>query len=96
MNGKRSKATGTLLDLKDSQYIHFRFHYEDASKLGIVDERIEIIPNDNRSSRIVHTVDFSRSTLPLWVKLLIGLLGRIGKKMGEGPLDGIAALLSET
>ena len=95
MNGKRSNASGELFDFKISQLVHFRYHYEDSSKLGIVDEIIEIIPKGNLSTLIVHTVDFSRSTLPLWVKLLLGVLGRFGKKMGEGSLDGIASLLPE-
>ncbi|QEY32709.1 hypothetical protein EVJ50_11210 [Synechococcus sp. RSCCF101] len=92
MNRKRSKALAELVHYEKDQLIHFRYHYEESAQIGAVDEIFEL-RSGNRGVELVHTVDFDQSTLPWWVKLLIGYLNRFGKAEGEGPLDGIAALL---
>jgi uncharacterized protein YndB with AHSA1/START domain len=96
MKGRVTEASGELIESRPEALIHFRYHYEDASKVGVVDEVFEISARDSPSVELVHTIDFSRSALPFWVKVLIGIVGKIGKKMGEGPLDGINALLPES
>ena len=95
MNGKRTHATGELLAFEPGQMVHFRYNYEDSNRVGVVDEIFRVIPEGKQTTLLEHTVDFSQSHLPAWVKWLIGFLGRFGKKVGEGPMDGIAALLPE-
>ena len=92
MNRKRSDAIGELIEFDENRLIRFRYHYEDSAKMGIVEESFEL-KSDGSKTRVIHTVDFSQSTLPIWLKWLIAFLGRFGKKRGEGSLDGIAALL---
>ena len=96
MNGRTVDAVGELHSYRNAEFIQYRYAYEDSSRIGTVDEVFEIIPKGNRSSMLIHTVDFSQSTLPGWVKFLIGIFGKIGKKQGTGPLDGIAAILDGT
>ncbi|NDV61943.1 SRPBCC family protein [Puniceicoccales bacterium CK1056] len=96
MKGKHTDAVGELISSRKEKLIHFRYFYEDKAKVGTVDEVFEIIPAERGKTLLIHTVDFSKSTLPYWVKLLIGFLGRFGKSMGRGPMDGIASLLQAT
>lgn len=93
MRGKQSDAEGEVVASEEQRRIHFRYTYEDAAKLGTVDEVFELKPKGDRQTEVVQIVDFSNSTLPRWVKWLIGFIGRFGKEQGIGPMDGIQALL---
>ncbi|MGB0744641.1 MAG: SRPBCC family protein [Opitutales bacterium] len=94
MNGKRSNAMGELAEYEKNRRIAFRYHYEAAARTGIVMERFEVTPG-NGMTQVVHTVDFSQSSLPLWLKWLISFFNKFGRKRGAGSLDGIADLLGE-
>ena len=96
MSGKRHDAEGEVVASEAEQRIQFRYTYEDAAKLGTVDEVFELYDKGDRRTELVQSVDFTRSALPRWVKWLIGLLGRFGKSQGNGPMDGIEALLPES
>ena len=94
MNGKVMDALGELINFESERMVHFRYTYEYASKVGTIDEILQILPSGANRTLLKQTVDFSQSTLPRWVKWLIGFLNRFGKTKGKGPLDGIEALLN--
>ena len=93
MNGKRSEARGTVVVYRENEEIAFRYSYEDEGGLGTVEESYRIRKRKNGEVELIQTVDFAQSSLPFWVKLLIGFLGRFGRKKGRGPLDGIEDIL---
>lgn len=94
-NGKQSDARGTVVKMEPNREIRFRYEYEDSARLGVVEESFLIETKGWRQTRLKHTVDFSHSTLPRWVKWFIGIVGRFGKSVGNGPLEEIEKLLPE-
>lgn len=92
-NGKQSDARGTVVKSEPNQEIRFRYEYEASARLGVVEESFQIAAKGWRRTQLKHTVDFSQSTLPRWVKWIIGFVGRFGGSVGTGPLDEIAKLL---
>jgi|ETNmetMinimDraft_22_1059887.scaffolds.fasta_scaffold00015_8 uncharacterized protein YndB with AHSA1/START domain len=93
MKGKRSDTRGTVVDYQENASIAFRYEYEGEEKLGTVVESYQIRERKDGQVELTQTVDFAQSSLPYWVKLLIGFLGRFGRKRGRGPLDGIQDIL---
>ena len=73
--------------------IRYRYQYVDDSKQGSVEELYVISPLGQNQSKLRHEVNLKNAALPFWVKLLAVVLGRIGRKMGKGPLDGIEELI---
>lgn len=93
MSGKRSEARGEVIEYVLQKRIRYRYEYEDDSKLGSVEELYEISTLGRDQSKLRHEVNFKNATLPFWVKILAAVLGKIGRKMGKGPLDGIEELI---
>ena len=93
MKGIRQKATGEVLDIQAEHKLTYRYHYEDDKIMGSVDEHFELIEAGMDKTTLVHTVDFQNSSLPRWVKWLIGLMSRFGRTVGPDPLDGLDDLL---
>ncbi len=94
MSGKRSDAQGEVIEYVLHQRIRYRYQYVDDSKTGSVEETYNISKLDRDHSKIVHEINLKNAALPFWVKLLASVLGKIGRKMGKGPLDGIEELLN--
>lgn len=86
-------AEGEVLEYREGEYIAYRIYYEHSAKLGSVDESFQLRQLDLRRAELIHTVDFRRSTLPWWVKMIIGLAGRFGQRKGPDPLKNIEDLL---
>lgn len=95
MSGKRKQARGEIIEFEPMERIRFRYHYEESSKMGSVDEAYAIAAKGPHQCHLRHETDFQKSTLPTWLKILIGLLGRFGKQVGRGPLDGIEELIAK-
>lgn len=94
MRGRRTEARGEVVSLKHEAEIRYRFEYEEAARIGSVDEVFIIKRKGINRCILRHEVNFRRSTLPFWVKLLIGFIGRFGRPVGPDPLAGIDDLIS--
>ncbi|OUW15630.1 MAG: hypothetical protein CBD18_08520 [Opitutales bacterium TMED158] len=93
---KRQAARGEVIAHDEGREIVLRFEYEESNGMGSVDESFRIAKRKSGQIELVHTVDFQRSTLPYWVKLLIGFLGRFGRRMGPDQLAEIETCFRET
>ncbi len=96
MSGKRSDAQGEVIEYVLHQRIRYRYQYVDDSKAGSVEETYHILRVDRDHSTIEHVVNLKNAALPFWVKILAAVLGKIGRKMGKGPLDGIEELIESS
>ena len=88
MNQKEKSAVGEVVCWRVPEQITYRYTYEDQFS-GTVEETFKLQQQGAAVTRLVHEVDFSRSGLPWWVRVVIGYIGRFGKLVGEDPLDGI-------
>lgn len=93
MSGKQVAAKGEVVEFDQFKTIRFRYQYDEGTMRGSVEESYLIETQGPNRATVRHVVDFKNSGLPLWVRLIIGFLGRFGTKMGREPLDGIEDLL---
>jgi len=94
MSGKQVAAKGEVVEFDQFKTIRFRYQYDEGTMQGSVEESYSIKTESPNRVQVRHVVDFKNSGLPLWVRLIIGFLGRFGNKMGREPLDGIEDLLN--
>ena len=92
MSGRATQVTGELVAYEKERMIHFRYSDD---KMGTTEECFVIEPLNDNETRLTHTVDMSRTTLPLWLKVLGSFIHRFGWSRGNGPMDGIADLLKK-
>ncbi|MEM6883458.1 MAG: SRPBCC family protein [Verrucomicrobiota bacterium] len=94
MNHKEKEASGKVVVWRVTEKVTYRYIYQDEFS-GTVEESFLLQQLGPAVTRLVHEVDFSRSGLPWWVRILIGYIGRFGKLMGDDPLDGIERRIRE-
>ncbi|MDQ8199309.1 SRPBCC family protein [Pelagicoccus enzymogenes] len=93
MKGQQHEAVGDILRSETNREITFRYNLKDSAGTGTIIETLSFAPKTDSITRVSHSVDFSKSNLPFWVKLLIGLIGRFGRNVGAEPLQGVQDLL---
>ena len=94
MNNKVGEAQGEIVEWEEQKRITYRYGFEnDDQGIGTIEESYSLHPKSDGRTKVKHVVDFRRSNLPFWVKLLITFIGRFGRSVGSEPLSGIDELL---
>ena len=96
MSGKTRRSDGEILCFHPPREIEFRFHDREPGREGHVDERFLLSEPSPGRTRLKHVVNFRHAPLPFFVKCLIVILGRFGRRVGDDPLAGIDDLLPGT
>ena len=92
MTDKVGDALGEIVEWEERERITYRYAFDDPG-LGSIEESYSLHPQSDGRTKLKHVVDFRRSNLPFWVKLLITFIGRFGRTTGPEPLSGIDDLL---
>ena len=93
MSRERQEMRGEIIGYEPERLIHFRYSGEQNGKLSVVDEILELESRGADKVLVRNIVDITKSGLPKWVQVLAFVLSKIGRKMGDGPLDHIEGLI---
>ncbi|GHC03137.1 SRPBCC family protein [Cerasicoccus arenae] len=77
-----------VLALEPCQRITIRHRPREMK--GYVDETYHLLPRKNgQTTRVEQVLDVTHSSIPRWAQALMYFLNRFGRKMGDGPLEGL-------
>ena len=89
------KTKGEVVAWDYQKQIEFRYLFESETKeMNSVDETYTITELGENRTKLKHVVDLSNAGFPWWARLLMSVIGRLGRSAGPGPLEGIEELLN--
>lgn len=95
MSGPERETDCEVIACEPNKLLVTRFLMEQPKPGGYVDETFRLEARKD-GTRIIHEVDFARSGLPLWLRVLMKFMDMVGRKTGESSLDGIRHLVEQT
>ena len=94
LSGPERETDCEVIACEPCKLLVTRFLLDFSGRAGYVDETFRLEPLSD-GTRIVHEVNFAHSGLPLWLRLFMKLMDRVGAKAGESSLDGIRNLVEQ-
>lgn len=95
MGSTPQETKGEVVAWEYQKKIEFRYSFEsDSEKMRSVDETYLIEDLGEGRSELKQVIDLSDAGLPWWARMLMRVVGRLGRSAGPGPLEGIEELLS--